>query len=142
LYSEFGTNFCKTMLRLGKDRDKLQVVFDQIGTPTYAEDLASAIVQIITNITSGSQNFVPGIYHFSNEGVASWYDFALAIFELNKTECEVEPVTSEKFPTKAVRPSYSVLDKTKIKTTFGLTVPYWRDALKRCLSCYNEGIQD
>lgn len=133
LYSEFGNNFCKTMLHLGKEKDKLQVVFDQIGTPTYAEDLASAIMHIITSSGTDNKHFVPGIYHFSNEGVASWYDFAKAIFEIQGIPCNVEPVTSKVFPTKATRPHYSVLEKSKIKTIFEVDVPYWRDSLKRCL---------
>ncbi|WP_372652575.1 dTDP-4-dehydrorhamnose reductase [Draconibacterium sp.] len=128
LYSTFGNNFVKTMLRLGKERGELGVVFDQVGSPTYAADLANAILKV-----AESEKFVPGIYHYSNEGVASWYDFALAIFELSEVDCKVKPVLSENFPTPAKRPAYSVLNKAKIKETYHLEVPYWRDSLKVCL---------
>ncbi|WP_321343904.1 dTDP-4-dehydrorhamnose reductase [uncultured Draconibacterium sp.] len=128
LYSTFGNNFVKTMLRLGVDRDELGVVFDQVGSPTYAADLAAAILKV-----AESEKFVPGIYHYSNEGVASWYDFALAIFELSNVQCKVKPVLSENFPTPAKRPAYSVLNKAKIKETYGVEVPYWRDSLKICI---------
>lgn len=128
LYSIFGNNFVKTMLRLGAERDELGVVFDQIGSPTYAADLAAAILKV-----AESESFAPGIYHYSNEGVASWYDFALAIFELSGVACKVKPVLSENFPTPAKRPAYSVLNKAKIKETYNLEVPYWRDSLKNCI---------
>ncbi|KJF42018.1 dTDP-4-dehydrorhamnose reductase [Draconibacterium sediminis] len=128
LYSTFGNNFVKTMLRLGKERGELGVVFDQVGSPTYAADLAEAILEI-----AESKEFVPGVYHYSNEGVASWYDFALAIFELSGVDCKVKPVLSENFPTPAKRPAYSVLNKAKIKETYHLEVPYWRDSLKICI---------
>ncbi|WP_303918091.1 dTDP-4-dehydrorhamnose reductase [Draconibacterium sediminis] len=128
LYSTFGNNFVKTMLRLGKERGELGVVFDQVGSPTYAADLAEAILKV-----AESEKFVSGIYHYSNEGVASWYDFALAIFELSGVDCKVKPVLSENFPTPAERPAYSVLNKAKIKETYHLEVPYWRDSLKVCL---------
>jgi dTDP-4-dehydrorhamnose reductase len=128
LYSTFGNNFVKTMLRLGKERGELGVVFDQVGSPTYAADLAAAILKV-----AESEEFVPGIYHYSNEGVASWYDFALAIFELSGVDCKVKPVLSENFPTPAKRPAYSVLNKAKIKGTYQLEVPYWRDSLRVCL---------
>ncbi|WP_163323907.1 dTDP-4-dehydrorhamnose reductase [Draconibacterium mangrovi] len=128
LYSTFGNNFVKTMLRLGKERGELGVVFDQVGSPTYAADLAKAILKV-----AESEKFVPGIYHYSNEGVASWYDFALAIFELSGVDCKVKPVLSENFPTPAKRPAYSVLNKAKIKETYHLEVPYWRDSLKICI---------
>ena len=128
LYSTFGNNFVKTMLRLGKEKEELGVVFDQVGSPTYAADLAGAILKV-----AESEKFVPGIYHYSNEGVASWYDFALAIFELSGVSCKVKPVLSENFPTPAKRPAYSVLNKAKIKGTYDLKVPYWRDSLKQCI---------
>lgn len=128
LYSHFGNNFVKTMLRLGSERPELGVVFDQIGTPTYARDLA---VAIMTAINQGIQ---PGIYHFSDEGVCSWYDFALAIHRLaGITTCRVRPLHTAEYPTPAARPHYSVLDKTKIKTTYGLTIPYWLDSLEACI---------
>ena len=125
LYSPYGKNFVKTMLALGKDKPALKVVFDQVGSPTCARDLARAIVTVIT-----AGQWHPGIYHFSNEGVISWYDFTLAIHRLaGITTCDVQPCHSDEFPAKAHRPSYSVLDKTKFKTTFGVTVPYWLDSL-------------
>lgn len=132
LYSEFGNNFMKTMLRLGKEKDRLQVVNDQFGTPTYAEDLAKALLQIIE---AKNQKF--GVYHYSNEGVSTWYDFAKAIFEYTNNSIEVTPVGSSEFVTKAKRPSFSVLDITKIKTNIGLSVPYWRDSLNKCLQKIN-----
>lgn len=128
LYSSFGNNFVKTMLRVGKERGELNVVFDQVGTPTYAGDLAGAILKIIEG-----DDFVPGVYHFSNEGVTSWYDFALAIFELSGVQCRVTPVTSDQYPTPTKRPHFSVLNKSKIKNTFGIEIPYWRDSLQFCL---------
>lgn len=128
LYSTFGNNFVKTMLRLGKERGELGVVFDQVGTPTYAADLADAILKIID-----AENFVPGIYHYSNEGVASWFDFAKAIFEISGVNCKVNPVLSDQFPTPAKRPHYSVLNKSKIRNTFGIEIPYWKESLKVCL---------
>ncbi len=133
LYSAFGNNFVKTMLRLGKERGQLNVVFDQVGTPTYAADLAGAILAIIEISEKESENFMPGIYHYSNEGVASWYDFAKAVFEISEVNCNVEPVLSDQFPTAAKRPNYSVLNKSKIKNTFGITIPYWRESLKYCI---------
>ncbi|PYF75465.1 dTDP-4-dehydrorhamnose reductase [Pedobacter nutrimenti] len=129
LYSEKANNFCKTMLKLAQIKDHLQVISDQVGTPTYAIDLAKAIVHIIH---SGSQ--VYGVYHYSNEGVASWYDFAKAIFEFAEIDITVTPVNSDVFVTKATRPHYSVLDKTKFKKTFGLAIPYWRDSLNQCIN--------
>ena len=134
LYSSFGNNFVKTMLRLGQERAKLKVVYDQTGTPTYAGDLANAILQIAENYKKQSAKYVPGIYHYSNEGVASWYDFALAVFELAGVNCKVLPVLSEEFPTAAKRPHYSVLNKSKIKATFNLEIPYWKDSLKICIN--------
>lgn len=132
LYSAFGNNFVKTMLRLASERDSLNVVFDQVGTPTYAGDLAVAILEIIRLSEEDSKNFVPGIYHFSNEGVTSWYDFAKAVFEISGSECKVFPVLSDAFPAPAKRPSFSVLNKSKIKDTFKLEIPYWKDSLKIC----------
>ena len=127
LYSEFGKNFCKTMLALTASKPQLKVVFDQCGTPTYALDLANAIVKIL-------ENPVVGTYHFSNEGVCSWYDFTKMIQEYSgQTECDVQPCHSDEFPSPVKRPAYSVLDKTSIKETFGVKVPYWTDSLKQCL---------
>jgi len=129
LYSEFGKNFVKTMLRLTAEKPSLKVVFDQVGTPTYAGDLAEAIVHVIASEASVSQT-----YHFSNEGVCSWYDFAKTIAEYaGHTACDIQPCHSDEFPSPVRRPAYSVLDKTKIKETFGLRIPYWTDSLKKCL---------
>lgn len=133
LYSSFGNNFVKTMLRLGNERGLLNVVYDQVGTPTYAADLAKTIIDIIELTEKDSTKFVPGIYHYSNEGVVSWYDFAKAIFEISGVECAVSPVRSVEFPTPAKRPNYSVLDKAKIKTTYNIPIPYWRESLKNCI---------
>jgi dTDP-4-dehydrorhamnose reductase len=133
LYSAFGNNFVKTMLRVGRERGELNVVFDQVGTPTYAADLAEAILSIIEKAENQPDSFVPGIYHFSNEGVASWYDFAKAIFELANENVKVNPVRSDQFPTPAKRPAFSVLDKAKIKTNFEIEIPYWKDSLKICI---------
>ncbi len=131
LYSEFGKNFCKTMMSLTSTKPQLKVVFDQVGTPTYALDLAKAIAVVLEKF-DGSQT---GIYHFSNEGVCSWFDFAKMIAKYNgSTECDIQPCHSEEFPSPVKRPSYSVLDKTKIKTVFGTEVPYWTDSLKKCIS--------
>lgn len=127
LYSEFGKNFVRTMLNLTATRPELKVVFDQVGTPTYAYDLAQAIVRII-------ERPVEGIYHYSNEGVCSWYDFTKMIAEYSgHTDCNIQPCHSEEFPSPVKRPAFSVLDKTKIKQTFGITIPYWVDSLKKCL---------
>ena len=131
LYSEFGKNFVKTMLNLTSTKPQLKVVFDQTGTPTYAYDLAKAIVEIVE-----SKKYVgnEGIYHYSNEGVCSWYDFTKIIAEMaGHTECDIQPCHSSEFPSKVVRPSYSVLDKSKIKAVFGLTIPYWTDSLRICI---------
>lgn len=130
LYSQWGNNFVKTMQRLTKERDSLNVIFDQIGTPTYAGDLANAIVTIINT----NQLDKKGIYHFSNEGVCSWYDFAKMICEMSGNKCDIHPIHSEEFPCKVTRPHYSVLDKTKFKNTFNLSIPYWIDSLKICIS--------
>jgi len=128
LYSSFGNNFVKTMLRLGKERDELSVIFDQIGTPTYAADLAQAIMQIVV-----SENFTGDVYHFSNEGVCSWFDFTKEIHRLAGINCRVQPIESGDYPAKTPRPHYSVLNKRKIKQTFGISIPYWRDSLQTCL---------
>ncbi len=131
LYSEFGKNFCKTMMNLTATKPQLKVVFDQVGTPTYAGDLAKAIAVIIKKF-DGSQT---GVYHYSNEGVCSWFDFTKMIAEYNgTTECDVQPCHSDEFPSPVKRPAYSVLDKTKIKEVFGVAVPYWTDSLKKCIS--------
>ena len=128
LYSTFGNNFVKTMIRLGKEKQELGVIFDQIGTPTYARDLAVAIFAAI------SKGIVSGIYHFSNEGVISWYDFTKAIHRIAGIDtCKVRPLHTEEYPTPAARPHYSVLDKTKIKQTFGIEIPYWETSLKECI---------
>ena len=128
LYSEFANNFVKTMLKLGAERDELKVIADQTGTPTYAIDLADCIISIIQ-----SDSIAYGIYHYSNEGIASWYDFSKAIFELSGTDVKVIPVPTSEYKTRAVRPAYSVMDKSKIKQTFGLQIPYWRDSLAVCI---------
>ncbi len=137
LYSEFGKNFCKTMMNLTATKPQLKVVFDQCGTPTYALDLAKAIEQIICDYSkeaAESQYGKSGIYHYSNEGVCSWYDFTKMIAEYNgTTACDVQPCHSNEFPSPVTRPSYSVLDKTKIKSTFGIEIPYWTDSLKKCI---------
>lgn len=136
VYSSFGSNFVKTMLRLGRERDELGVIFDQVGTPTYAGDLAAAILEIIPQVVNDTVE----IYHYSNEGVCSWYDFAKAIFELSGVECEVKPIETTAYPTPATRPHYSLLNKTKIKQTFALSIPYWRESLKSCLKLLGERI--
>ena len=141
LYSTFGNNFVKTMIRLGKEKPELGVIFDQIGTPTYARDLAAAIM------TAVNKGIEPGVYHFSNEGVCSWYDFTKTIqqiaveFEMPETvatfgshgACDVQPCHSDEFPSPVKRPAFSVLDKTKVKETFGISVPYWMDSLRKCI---------
>ena len=138
LYSSFGNNFVKTMIRLGHERGLLNVVFDQVGTPTYAADLASVILFIIAGTEARPEDFVPGVYHYSNEGVASWYDFAKTIFELSAMNVRINPVRSDQFPTAAKRPAFSVLDKTKIKTTYCAEIPYWKDSLEICLGKLRE----
>jgi dTDP-4-dehydrorhamnose reductase len=128
LYSEYANNFVKTMLKLGADRDELSIIADQIGSPTYAIDLAGVILDVIA---SGKTEY--GVYHYSNEGSISWFDFAKGIFDISNTKVKVNPIPTSAYPTKAVRPKFSVMDKTKIKTTFGIEVPYWRDSLVRCI---------
>lgn len=131
LYSEYGNNFVKTMMRLTAEREQLNVVFDQVGTPTYAGDLADALLHILTEGTYAGHE---GIYHFSNEGVCSWYDFAREIASAaGNTRCDVRPCHSSEFPSKVRRPAFSVLDKTKVKATFGIAVPYWRNSLAVCM---------
>ena len=136
LYSEFGHNFVKTMRKLTAEKDTLKVVFDQIGTPTYALDLAEVIKLFIERLkTANSQQPIAnGIYHFSNEGVTSWYDFAKEICELSGNKCDIQPCHSDEFPSKVKRPSYSVLDKTKIKNKLNITIPHWKESLKKCIS--------
>lgn len=135
LYSEFGKNFCKTMLNLTATKDRLNVVFDQCGTPTYALDLAEAIYHIVDGEMYEGNT---GIYHYSNEGVCSWYDFTKMIAEYSgHNTCDIRPCHSDEFPSPVKRPSYSVLDKTKIKATFGVEIPYWTDSLKKCISNIN-----
>ena len=137
VYSSFGTNFVKTMLKLSKDRTELNVIDDQIGTPTYARDLAQVILEILPKL----KHEKVAIYHYSNEGVCSWYDFARVIFELTNISCKVNPITTAQYPTVAKRPQYSILDKTKIKDAFKITIPYWRDSLSGCLeSMKNEKV--
>lgn len=133
VYSSFGHNFVKTMLRLGKERSSLNIVYDQIGTPTYARDIARACLRIIQQVQSGHQVWEGGVFNYSNEGVCSWYDFALAIFELSNLSCSVKPIESRDYPTPARRPCYSVLNKARFKSVFQMTIPHWRDALRRCL---------
>ena len=135
LYSEYGGNFVKTMLRLGKERQQLTIVDDQIGSPTYAPDLAEAIMQLVLQKELVKQM---EIYHFSNEGVASWYDFAKTIMELGNCSCKVLPIPTEQYPTPAQRPFYSVLDKQKIKSRFSISIPYWKDSLKICMEKLSE----
>lgn len=138
LYSEFGKNFCKTMMNLTATKPQLKVVFDQCGTPTYAFDLAKVIAHVLTDYSMESKDdsySKTGIYHYSNEGVCSWYDFTKIIAEYNgTTACDVQPCHSNEFPSPVTRPSYSVLDKTKIKETFGIRIPYWTESLKQCIS--------
>jgi len=135
LYSEYANNFVKTMLKLGRERDELRVIWDQVGTPTYAIDLAGCILTIIE---TQSQAF--GLYHYSNEGVTSWYDFAAAIFELSETTVKTTPIRTAEYPTKATRPAYSVLDKTKAKTHLGVAIPHWRTSLQTCLARLQQAV--
>jgi dTDP-4-dehydrorhamnose reductase len=129
LYSEFANNFVKTMLKLGAERDELSVIVDQVGTPTYAIDLASVLLDLIA-----SDRKAYGTYHYSNEGVTSWYDFAKAIFDLSDTEVKLYAIPGSAYPTKAARPAFSVMDKAKIKQVYGLEIPYWRDSLIKCIN--------
>ena len=134
LYSAYGNNFVKTMLRLGNERDELGVIFDQVGTPTYASDLAKTCLDILSYDKKTNIKSKGNLYHFSNEGVASWYDFAVAIMELGKVNCHVKPIETKDYPTKAKRPHFSILNKAKIKTDFEIEIPYWRNSLAACIS--------
>ncbi len=129
LYSSFGNNFVKTMIKLGRERDTLNVIFDQVGTPTYAADLADALLQVIS-----ADKFIPGVYHYSNEGVCSWYDFTIAIHQIAGIDCRVLPIESKDYPAKTPRPHYSVLNKKKIKTNYNFQIPHWEDGLRRCMA--------
>lgn len=128
LYSSFGNNFVKTMMRLGKERDSINVIFDQIGTPTYAADLAEAIMSVIT-----AGNWVSGTYHFSNEGVCSWYDFTKTIHRIAGIQCQVNPIETKDYPVRTPRPPYSVLNKAKIKSNYGITISHWEESLVKCI---------
>jgi dTDP-4-dehydrorhamnose reductase len=134
VYSRYGANFVKTMLRLGEERPELRIVYDQVGAPTSAADLAQAITDLIL---SGKAAKHPGIYNYSNEGVTSWYDFAKTIFELSDISCQVHPIESKDYPTPASRPHYSLLNKAKFKTTFGFAIPHWKESLASCLETMN-----
>ena len=137
VYSFYGNNFVKTMLRLGRERESLGVIFDQAGTPTYARDLADAILRMLSDECLVLNENVE-IYHYSNEGVCSWYDFAKAIFEFSDIKCNVKPIETKDYPTPARRPHYSLLNKAKIKSAFGIEIPYWRDSLEECLKIMGE----
>ncbi len=134
VYSSFGNNFVKTMLRLGKDKDSLDVIFDQVGTPTYARDLAKTILDILPNI----KNNKVSIYNYSNEGVLSWYDFAKEIMRMAKLECQINPIETKDYPTPAARPHYSLLNKAKITKEYNISIPYWKDSLDQCLKTMRE----
>jgi len=134
VYSSFGNNFVKTMIRLGKERDTLQIVSDQIGTPTYARDIAEASMEILDNLIAQSEHTHWGIYNFSNEGVTNWCEFAQTIFELANIDCKTLPITTEQFGAPAPRPKWSVLNKEKIKSTFKLEIPHWKESLKECIN--------
>lgn len=138
LYSAYGNNFVKTMLRLGRERDELGVIFDQVGSPTNASDLAKTCLDILAYSKEANINSKGNLYHFSNEGVASWYDFSIAIMTLGKVNCHVKPIETKDYPTPAKRPHYSVLNKSKIKTDFAIDIPYWRDSLAICISKLNK----
>ena len=129
LYSSFGNNFVKTMIGLTKKRDSIGIVFDQLGTPTYARDLAEAVLNIIN-----SQDFLTGVYHYSNEGVASWYDFTKAIVEIAGIKCSIDPIETYQYPTPAKRPAYSILNKAKIKKVYNMEIPYWKTYLEKCIN--------
>ena len=138
LYSAYGTNFVKTMVRLGKERKELGVIYDQLGTPTNASDLAKTCLDILAFSKETNINAKGNVYHYSNEGVASWYDFAKAIMELGKIDCEVIPIETKDYPTAAKRPHFSVLNKAKIKNDFEIEIPYWRASLAQCISKLNQ----
>ena len=141
VYSEYGNNFVKTMLKLGQERKSLNVIFDQVGTPTYAKDLASAIMTIIQSQEFNQTQFKTNVVHFSNEGICSWYDFAKTIFELTGIQCQVNPIETKEYPTLAKRPHYSVLSKAKIKKMYHLAIPYWKDSIKHCLIALQDKAQ-
>lgn len=134
LYSNFGNNFVKTMIRIGKEKKELRVVYDQVGSPTYAADLAQTIIYILKLTIEQPDKFISGIYHYSNEGVCSWFDFANEIIQYLKMNCIVLPILTKDYPTPTHRPAYSVFDKTKIKTTFGIQIPWWKESLINCLN--------
>jgi len=134
LYSKYGHNFVKTMLKLGKEKNQINVVNDQKGSPTNAADLAEAIMKIIISSAENGENFISGIYHYSNEGNCTWYEFAAEIMKMSNLNCIVSPVSSIEFPTPAKRPAFSLMDKTKIKKTFSLDIPYWKDSLQKFLN--------
>lgn len=134
VYSSFGNNFVKTMIRLGQEREQLGVIYDQVGSPTYAKDLAMTILDLLPKL----HNTNVGIFHYSNEGVCSWYDFAKTIFELSDIQCKVNPIETKEYPTPATRPHYSILNKTKIKQRFNIEIPCWKDSLKTCLKTLKE----
>lgn len=135
LYSEYGNNFVKTMLRLGSEHEEIRVVFDQVGSPTYATDLALALLTILEQAEQGQ--YQPGIYHFTDEGVCSWYDFTVKIIQLAGLQARVLPIESKDYPTKAVRPHFSVLNKQKIKSSYGLVIPHWEESLRKCMENMN-----
>ena len=137
LYSAYGNNFVKTMLRLGNDRDELGVIFDQVGTPTNACDLAKTCLDILVFSNKSKINSKGKLYHFSNEGIASWYDFSIAIINLGKVDCKIKPIETKDYPTNAIRPHFSALNKSKIKNDFNIEIPYWRDSLKLCIKKLN-----
>jgi dTDP-4-dehydrorhamnose reductase len=138
LYSAYGNNFVKTMLRLGSERDQLGVIFDQVGSPTNAYDLAKACLDILAYSNETNINSKGNLYHFSNEGVASWYDFAKAIMTIGDVKCNVKPIETKDYPTQAKRPHFSVLNKSKIKNDFKIDIPYWRDSLVKCIVKLNK----
>jgi dTDP-4-dehydrorhamnose reductase len=138
LYSAYGNNFVKTMLRLGNERDELGVIFDQVGTPTNASDLAKTCLDILAYSKEENINSKGNLYHFSNEGVASWYDFSIAIMALGKVDCHIKPIETKDYPTPAKRPHFSVLNKSKIKNDFEIDIPYWRDSLAKCILKLNK----
>jgi dTDP-4-dehydrorhamnose reductase len=133
LYSTFGNNIVKTIRKYGAERDVLKFIFDQVGSPTYAADLADAIIQIVDQCVKNPEMFIPGIYHYSNEGACSWYDFASEVVAQSKLSCKVLPIEAYEYPTPATRPVYSVFNKAKIKKTFGIDIPWWKDSLSRCI---------
>jgi dTDP-4-dehydrorhamnose reductase len=135
LYSSFGNNFVKTMMKLGTERDSLNVIFDQIGSPTYAADLADTILRVISHDT-----FVPGIYHFSDEGVCSWYDFTISIHRIAGIDCNVHPIETKDYPARTPRPHYSVLNKAKIKSTYGIVIPHWEVSLEKCIEILKQNV--